>query len=292
MKPFCFLLLACALSFALKAQQPSLLVTPQWVSEHRTDPNLVVLQVNFLKYDYDQEHIAGARHLWTGWLAPDSPAGSFNQPTAEQATEVLQSLGVNQNSTIVLCHVRNEVSATARMFLTLEDLGLRGRVLFLNGGLEAWKKAGYPVTNEVPVAERGNIKVKPGGLLVDKQYVLDALKSDRKVVVDARMKIYYDGEPTGNPRDGHITGAKNIPYPDLLDATQLYRFKTTAELESLFAPVVPDKSKEIVTYCFIGQTASVVYMAGRLLGYQVKLYDGSLQEWSRLPELPMEKTVK
>jgi thiosulfate/3-mercaptopyruvate sulfurtransferase len=33
-------------------------------------------------------------------------------------------------------------------------------------------------------------------------------------------------------------------------------------------------------------------MAGRMLGYNMKLYDGSLQEWSRLEELPMEKTEK
>jgi len=48
----------------------------------------------------------------------------------------------------------------------------------------------------------------------------------------------------------------------------------------------------MVTYCFIGQTASVVYMAGRILGYPMKLYDGSLQEWSRIKELPMEMPVE
>jgi thiosulfate/3-mercaptopyruvate sulfurtransferase len=291
MKQLILFFLATCFSCKLQAQAPSLLVTPQWVFEHRTDPDVIILQVNFLKYDYDQEHIAGARHLWPSWLAPDSPTGNFNQPTAAQATETLRTLGVNQNSTVVLCH-RNEVTVTARMFLTLENLGLRGRVYFLNGGLEAWKKAGYPVTSEAPTIKRGNIKVKPGDLLVDKNYVLDALKSDKKVVVDARAKKFYDGDPTGNPRDGHITGAQNIPYPDLLDAAQFYQFKTPTELQELFAQAAPDKSKEIVTYCFIGQTASVVYMAGRLLGYEVKLYDGSLQEWSRLPELPMEKTVK
>jgi len=40
------------------------------------------------------------------------------------------------------------------------------------------------------------------------------LNSTSAVIVDARMKKFYDGEPVGNPRDGHIAGAKNIPYPD------------------------------------------------------------------------------
>ena len=174
------------------------------------------------------------------------------------------------------------------MFLTLENLGLRGHVSFLNGGLEAWKKAGYPVTKEIAVVKKGKFKVTPGSLLVDKDYVLKNMSTD--IIVDARAKRFYDGDPTGNPREGHITGAVNIPYQDMVDATSA--FKPNDQLQAYFTPVVPDKSKEVVTYCFIGQTASVVYMAGRLLGYNMKLYDGSLQEWSRIDELPMEITKK
>ena len=65
----------------------------------------------------------------------------------------------------------------------------------------------------------------------------------------------------------------------------------TDQLQNYFTPVA-GKDKELVTYCFIGQTASVVYFAGRLLGYHMKLYDGSMQEWSRIKELPMETTPK
>ena len=102
------------------------------------------------------------------------------------------------------------------------------------------------------------------------------------------MKHFYDGETTGNPRDGHITGAKNIPYTDMVDSTN--HFKPKNELAEYFKGVAtPDK--ELVTYCFIGQTASVVYMAGRLLGFNMKLYDGSLQEWSRIDALPMTKST-
>jgi thiosulfate/3-mercaptopyruvate sulfurtransferase len=75
----------------------------------------------------------------------------------------------------------------------------------------------------------------------------------------------------------------------MVDANNM--FKPVDQLQSYFTPVA-DKSKEIVAYCFIGQTASVVYMAGRMLGYNMKLYDASLQEWSRLDNLPMESTKK
>jgi thiosulfate/3-mercaptopyruvate sulfurtransferase len=59
-----------------------------------------------------------------------------------------------------------------------------------------------------------------------------------------------------------------------------------------FDKVFQRKDKELIVYCFIGQTACVDYLAGRALGYQVKLYDGSLQEWSRDPILPMEKSLR
>lgn len=293
MKPSSLLLLLLFVSgYASYGQDQPILVSAQWLKDHQHDPNLIILQTSFLQFEYDKEHIAGAQHLWPGWLAPDSPQGSFNAPDSKQATEVLQRLGINNDSHIVLCHVRNEVSPTARMFLTLEHFGLRGQVSFLNGGLEAWKKEGFPTTQEVPVVKKGNFKVKAGDLLVDKDYVLKTLKAPNGVIVDARMKNYYDGDPTGNPRDGHIAGAKNIPYPDLLDAANLYQFKPIDQLATYFEPVIPGKKSEVVTYCFIGQTASVVYMAGRILGYDMKLYDGSMQEWSRIENLPMEKTNK
>jgi thiosulfate/3-mercaptopyruvate sulfurtransferase len=175
------------------------------------------------------------------------------------------------------------------MFLTLEHLGLKGQVSFLNGGLESWKKAGYLVTKETPVVAKGKFTVRPTGLLVDKEYVLKTLQSNN-VVVDARMQRFYDGEPVGYPRPGHIAGAKNIQFTDMVDETNV--FKPNDQLQNYFTPVVPDKNNEVVTYCFIGQTASVVYLAGRMLGYNIKLYDGSMQEWSFNESLPMEVTKK
>lgn len=174
------------------------------------------------------------------------------------------------------------------MFLTLEHLGLKGRVSFLNGGLDAWKKAGNPVTKDLPVVKKGNFKANPTGLLVDRFYVQDKLNTGASTIIDARLKRFYDGEPSGYPRDGHITGAKNIPYAELLNANNF--FKPADSLQILFTPVAPAKDKELVSYCFVGQSASVVYLAGRALGYNMKLYDGSMQEWSRIDQCPMEKS--
>lgn len=281
--------IAAVLSTDTIAQSNPILVTPAWLQEHKQDKNLIILQSNFLRLDFEREHVPGARLLWPDWLASHSPEGNFNAPDLTSARKILQSLGINQNSQVVLVYTRTDLTITARMFLTLEHLGMYGKVRLLDGGLEEWKKAGLSVESGAsPTVAKGNIEPKYQQLLVDKNYVQQALTSSDKMVVDARLKRFYDGDVTGNPRDGHITGAFNLPYPDLIDSAT--KFKPVQQLSNYFTVVNSNKKREMIGYCFIGQTASVLYLAGRILGYPMKIYDGSLQEWSRLPELPMEKT--
>jgi thiosulfate/3-mercaptopyruvate sulfurtransferase len=290
MKLSIFVILLLFIAVPVLSEENPILVTAQWVKDHQSDPKVVLVQVNFLKLDYDAEHITGARYLWPGSLAPDSPLGAMNLPDLKSAQQVVEGMGISNDSHVILYFVRNEVSPTARIFLTFENLGMKGRVSLLDGGLEAWKKAGFATTKELPIVKKGKFKPSSVGFIVDKDYVVKSLNSSSTVIVDARMKKFYDGEPVGNPRDGHIAGAKNIFYQDMVDQSNF--FKATDQLQSYFTPVIDSKEKEIVTYCFIGQTASVVYLAGRILGYNMKLYDGSMQEWSRIKELPMEVTEK
>ena len=290
MKKFILLILSSFLFSIVNAQQP-VIVSAEWLHEKIKDPDLVILHTGFvIRADYDKEHIEAARFLWPEWLAFNTPEANMISADAKTATKVLQSLGINKNSKIVICHRGGDVTIAARMFLSLEHHGLTGQVSFLNGGIEAWKKAGYLVTNNPAVFKKGNFIAKNNGLLVDKSYVQNALETKSSEVVDARLKRWYDGDVTGNPRDGHITGAKNIPYPDMIDSTN--KLKPAEILEKNFSSVIPGKEKEVVVYCFIGQTASVDYLVGRSLGYKMKLYDGSLQEWSRDEKLGMEKTKK
>lgn len=285
------LLTVLVVAFLMSGAQQPVLVSPQWLNENMKDPDLVILYTGFVvKADYDREHIEGSRFLWPEWLAYNTPEVNMISADAKKATKILQDLGVNKNSKIVITHRGGDVTIAARMFLSLEHYGLKGQVSFLNGGIEAWKKAGYPVTGKPASFNKGNFVAKDNGLLVDKNYVQTALERKSSEVVDARLKRWYDGDVTGYPRDGHISGAKNIPYPDMLDSTNT--FKAAGVLEKNFTAVVPDKQKEVVVYCFIGQTASVDYLVGRELGYKMKLYDGSMQEWSRDEKLPMEKTKK
>lgn len=285
-----FLVLA-TFFIAITATSQNVLVSPQWLNDNLKDPDLVILYTGFVvKADYDKEHIEGSRFLWPEWLAFNTPEANMVPADAKRATKVLQDLGINKNSKVVICHRGADVTIASRMFLSLENYGLQEQVYFLNGGIEAWKKAGYPVTNQPSLFKKGNFVATDNGLFVNKDYVHNALQTQTSEIVDARMKRWYDGDATGYPRDGHIAGAKNIPYPDMIDSTN--SLKSAEILQKNFSSVIPTHDKEVVVYCFTGQTASVDYLVGRSLGYKMKLYDGSMHEWSRVPGLPMEKTKK
>lgn len=284
-------LVMMVIGFSITVSAQNIIVSPQWLNDNLKDPNLVILYTGFVvKADFDKEHIEGSRFLWPEWLAFNTPEANMVSADTKTATKVLQSLGINKNSKVVICHRGADVTIASRMFMSLENYGLKGQLYFLNGGIEAWKKAGYTITNQPSTFKKGDFLATDNGLFVNKEYVKNALQTQKSEIVDARIKRFYDGDPTGNPRDGHITGAKNIPYPDMVDSTN--SLKPMEVLQKNFSSVVPGKEKELVVYCFVGQTASVDYLVGRALGYKMKLYDGSMQEWSRLPELPMEKTKK
>jgi 3-mercaptopyruvate sulfurtransferase SseA len=173
MKKLFFCIATFLYCFSVQAQQP-VIVSPQWLHDNLSDPNLVILYTGFaIKGDFDREHIEGSRFLWPEWLAPNTPEASMNPVDAKDATKRLQDLGINKNSTIVLCHRAGDVTITSRMFCSLEYFGLQGKVSYLNGGIEAWKKAGHPVTNKVPVYKKGNYVATINPVLVNKDYVLN-----------------------------------------------------------------------------------------------------------------------
>ena len=128
------------------------------------------------------------------------------------------------------------------------------------------RRRGYPITKEMPPNKPGKFAISVDPVIVDRYYVADHLATPGTVVVDCRPANVYNGDPVGYPRDGHIAGAKSLPFTELFDAANT--IKSDEQLQTYFNTIADSKNKELVTYCFIGQKpASVVYLAGReLLG--------------------------
>jgi thiosulfate/3-mercaptopyruvate sulfurtransferase len=281
-----FLLSINLCSFSQPAPNP-VLVSTDWLAEHIHDPSLVILHASAIRADYIREHIPGARFLWNGWIAESNPEHSYEVPDTEKLDTLFEGLGISDNSRIIIYNDLQDAAAAARAYITLDYLGMGNRTSVLDGALETWKSEGKRVTKEIPPAVRGKFtpRIKPA-VFTNIDDVISASESTRKKIVDARSKQAYIGVGTGNFRPGHITGAVNIPSPSVLDSTGKYL--PADSLQSLFKQADIKNGDEIITYCNSGRSACPVYIAAKLLGYTVHLYDGSYEEWSRRTELPVE----
>ena len=261
------------------------LVTTAWLAEHLGDPDLVVLQVAGTRREYRQGHVPGARFLWSQSYAPSTPDGTYELPTLEQAAALAAELGLRPDSRIVIVYSGLQVQQSARALLTLEQFGLGRRASILNGGFDAWKAEGRRVSTDTPQFAAGTARPAGGGrFLADAEYVQARLNQQATTIVDARETRFYKGEGGGQPRPGHIPGAVNVPFASLLDGS---RIKDEAALREIFTAAGVRPGTEVVSYCHIGQQASLVWLAARILGHEARLYDGSFEDWSGRDELPV-----
>ena len=266
----------------------SLLLTATQLRDRLTRGNVVLLHIGE-RADYNAGHIPGARYLPYEAISTQRGNGLMLElPPAAVLDSLFESLGVSDGSRIVLYWSKDWYSPTTRVFLTLDYLGLGDRTSILDGGFAAWKASGGPVTTAVASPTRGTLTVHPrSDVIVDAAEVRAAIGNGHVAIVDARDPRFYTGQATGmHMREGHVPGAKNLPFNTLIDEGGT--FKSRENLEKLLdaAGAMPDK--RVISYCHIGQQATLVYFAARLLGRDARLYDGSWDEWSRRSELPIE----
>ena len=269
-----------------------MLVSAAWLQAHLSDRDLVLLQVGE-RAEYDREHIAGARYLQLRAIS-DRPANglSLEMLPIAQLDSALAALGVTAASKVVVYFGSDWVSPTTRAWLTLEYAGLGDRAVILNGGLPAWKAAGQPVTSELPSPPRATrlVTTPDPALVVDAEWVQARLTQPRFRLIDARDPQFYRGLDAGSgTRPGHLPGARSIPFTSVTD--EAGRFLPDSALRRIFREAGVSQGDEVVAYCHIGQQATAVVFAARLLGYNARLYDGSFEDWTKHEALPVEGAV-
>jgi thiosulfate/3-mercaptopyruvate sulfurtransferase len=213
-------------------------------------------------------------------------------PAPEFVTEQLRSAGVNEGDKVVIVAstprpgIDSGTMWCTRAWWTLHHMGVD--VSILHGGVEAWSASGRGLATGPATPERGDISVSVKGLeaRATKEDVLAAINGGSACVIDALSADNFNGiDPGYGPRRGHITGATNVPYLSLVDG-ETAAFWPAEVLEQRLAGI--DRDRPIISYCGGAIAATVVAFALALTGQTgVRVYDGSLMEWSRDDSLPM-----
>lgn len=289
------LALALAIQFTLShragsaagnSESNSMLVSTAWLAEHLNDRSIVVINIG-PRASYDAGHIPGARFVEMSSLAATGQPLTLELPPVENLKSSFEDLGVSDNSRIVICFLANYVAPATRVYFTLDYLGLGKQTSLLDGGFEAWRAEGRPTTTDSPTIKRGTITPHPRPeLVVDAAWVSANLNKPTVAIVDARAPEFYTGANPGRmPRAGHIPSAVNVPFSSLAEESN--KLRDSATLKKVFDEAGIKPGKQVVSYCHIGQQATLIYFVAKYLGYDARLYDGSFEDWSRRSELPV-----
>jgi thiosulfate/3-mercaptopyruvate sulfurtransferase len=272
-------------SSSVRSQESPVLVTAEWVSQRMGD--LVLVNVDRNDEGFGEVHIPGARFVALSEFVSNESPGAEMKSAVEMA-EAFARAGVSLDRDVVLYGAQ---TSAARAFVTLEFLG-HERAHVLDGGLQAWKDAGYE-TESGPQSE-----VRPGHFVPDVQpeivvtseWMMDNLRTPGITVIDARTDDEYRGVGDYGAerglKPGHVPGANLLNYRDLIRSPEDARFLDLDGLVDRFQAAHASPGETLVSYCVSGMRASVTYLISRHLGFDAKLYDGSWRDWSS-KELPV-----
>ncbi len=275
-------------AFAASSEVP-VLVSTEWLAQRLKDPGLVILHVAMGHDGAPGELIPGARVLDYHAITQDRDGLPVELPAVDDLVKVFQAAGVASDKHVVL-YGQGWPHMAARAFVTLDYLGHGARTSLLDGGLEAWKAEGRPVAEKPAAGETGVFVAKPrGDMLVSADWIAARLADPKLTLVDARPAGEYSGEtPQDGLRGGHIPGAYNLYYQDLVVSRENPRLKDLDYVKGRFAEAGAGAAGPVVNYCYIGMRASYTYVVSRHLGLDAKFYDPSWAEWGRRNDLPLK----
>jgi len=281
----------CGLS-PVRAQQGPL-VTADWVEKNLANPQLRIVEVSVEPGVFERGHIPGAQNI--DWHTDLVDTVKRDIAGREKFQELVRKLGIDKGTTVVLYGDNNNWFAAwgAWVFSIygLEDVKL------LDGGRKKWELDKRPLATNVDAVAATQISIAEPNLKLRARLgdVLEVANGGSgAVLVDIRSPDEYSGKlfaPQGSPelsiRAGHVPGAVNIPWSRAVNADD-GTIKPVEELKKLYAAAGIDGSKPIIVYCRIGERSSHSwFVLARILGYQVRNYDGSWTEYGNSVAVPI-----
>jgi thiosulfate/3-mercaptopyruvate sulfurtransferase len=278
-----------------KEVKSEMLVSTDWLAANLHDSNLVILCIADDIEFYSRGHIPGARLIRISDLVTTRGGIPNELAPAADLQKVFERAGVSNNSRIVLYGERSGILA-ARAYFTLDYLGVADSAALLDGGMEKWRAEHREEVRETPQIRPGSLAIrrKPS-ISANAAEVAEAIKSKSLsiVLLDARPGPEFSGSKFSEdvPKAGHIPGAQNLYWGDMLEEADIPVLRPMPELRQMMQARGAAPNQEIITYCRTGMQSSFDYFVAKYLGYPTRMYDGSFFEWSR-KDLPVEKSSR
>jgi thiosulfate/3-mercaptopyruvate sulfurtransferase len=277
--------------------RPDALVSTEWLASHIDAPDVCIVDASFYlpaqkrdpKAEFGKQHIPGAVYFDIDEIADKANPLPHMLPSPEQFAQQAARLGLGTGNKIVV-YDTTPMTGACRVWWMFRVMGYRD-VAILDGGLPKWMAEGRTVTDAITVPRE-----KPFSARLDKTLVRSVddvkslLDSKKEQVVDARAANRFRGEvpeARAHLRIGHMPGAFNLPYTDLIDP-KTGTMRPEAELKAAIARSGIDPSKKVTASCGSGVTACVVALGLYLTGApDAAIYDGSWTEWGGRTDTPI-----
>lgn len=285
---FLFLLLFFHTSIAFSAS--SFLVDINWLQKNLNSSDVRLIDMSD-DTQFQRFHLPGATHLPYSAINKRNKKGVSLSVGQNHIIKILGLLGIQSKHHVVIYDDMGGLHAS-RLFWELEKIGHK-KISIVDGGLVKWILAGKKVT-----ADTRNVKAvkyiasKKSGRnnVVTAEEILKSEFNNKNILLDVRTKDEYVGHPR-NPRGGHIPQAKWWEWSQAVNFENAFKMQNNATLKKQLQQVgVNNTDTPITLYCQSAHRASQSYFTLRQLGYKnVKIYDGSMSEYSKIKSAPLKK---
>ena len=274
---------------------PDALVETDWLADNLDKVKVLdaswylPAQKRDARAEYAAGHIPGAMFFDIDAIADPNTTLPHMLPSALDFGKAVGAMGIT-NSDRVVVYDGMGLQSAARVWWEFRAFR-HYDVAVLNGGLPKWKAEGRPLETAAPKPERATFGAKlDTGAVRTVEQMLALVKAGSEQVLDVRSKGRYDGteaDPRPGLRAGHMPGARNLVYTDILNADRT--FKDAEAIKAALAAAGVDPGKPVVTSCGSGITACAMALGLHLVGQDKwAVYDGSWTEWGGRKDTPVE----